>query len=234
MLMQGRIAAAVLVLAYFANPISALKTPSSSRRVLLSTTAAASVASAATPAFAAKNRDDPSYESRKSVSEWKTFLTDYEYFVLRTGGTEPPNTSPLVKEKRQGAFRCVGCELQLFESAAKFESGTGWPSFASYVDGAVEVQSTNPITLAAIGTEVRCSKCGGHLGDVFLDGFLFPGTPAAVTGRRYCIDGTSLYFEPSDDPSARVRGESRAANYKAPADVELPSWLQPPTPKGAA
>ena len=80
---------------------------------------------------------------------------------------------------------------------------------------------------AALGSECRCTKCGGHLGDVFLDGILFPGTMAALTGKRYCIDGTSLAFEPAGSPSGtRVSGESK--QYSKPADVELPSWLQPP------
>ena len=124
----------------------------------------------------------------------------------------------------------AGCDSPLFASAAKFESGTGWPSFAKPIDDvAVEVQSSNMLQLAALGAECRCGRCGGHLGDVFLDGFLFPGTMAALTGKRYCIDGTSLAFEPAAQPEARVRGEARLATN--PADVELPAWLQPPVPK---
>ena len=178
-----------------------------------------------------KPRDDPSYEVRKTVVEWKQDLTDYEYFVLRNGGTEPPNTSPLVKEKRAGIFWCSACEHPLFEASQKFESGTGWPSFAKPIEDHVEVQDVNALQKAALGAECRCAKCGGHLGDVFLDGFLFPNTPAFATGKRYCMDGTSLSFEPAGAPGTRVSGESKQA--RSPADVELPSWLQPPVPKSA-
>ena len=205
---------------------------SSTRRVFISTAAAASAGAIAQPAHAAKNRDD-GYDVRKTAEQWQTELTDYQYFVLRNGGTEPPNTSPLYKEKRAGVFRCAvpSCDLPLFEASAKFESGTGWPSYAKPIDGAVEVMSAGGflggLQTAALGSECRCTKCGGHLGDVFLDGILFPGTMAALTGKRYCIDGTSLAFEPAGSPSGtRVSGESK--QYSKPADVELPSWLQPP------
>jgi peptide methionine sulfoxide reductase MsrB len=91
--------------------------------------------------------------------------------------------------------------------------------------------SDNALVQIALGSEVRCAKCGGHLGDVFADGLLFPGTMAALTGKRFCIDGTSLYFEAADG-SARVSGESKP--YSKPADVELPSWLQPPPVPGSS
>jgi peptide-methionine (R)-S-oxide reductase len=120
-------------------------------------------------------------------------LSGQQYFILRRGGTEVPNSSPLVKEKRTGTFCCAGCDAPLFESAQKFESGTGWPSFAEPLP-AVETMSGNVLQQALLGTEVRCGICGGHLGDVFADGFLFPGTPAALTGKRYCIDGAALFF----------------------------------------
>ena len=156
---------------------------------------------------------------QKSEAEWQRQLSSVEYFVLRNGGTEPPNSSPLVKEKRQGEFRCAGCGVPLFSSAAKFDSGTGWPSFATQLP-AVAVESSALEFLA--GAEIRCGRCGGHLGDRFLDGALFPGTPAAVSGQRYCVDGSATVFYPADG-SAPVRGE-----FDPQKPRELPAWAQPP------
>lgn len=170
-------------------------------------------------ALAAKSRDF-GYEVQRTDREWQYLLSGQQYFVLRTGGTEPPNSSPLVKEKRAGTFRCAGCSTALFDAAQKFESGTGWPSFAKPLAG-VETVGGNIMQELLLGVEVRCGTCGGHLGDVFADGLLFPGTPAALTGKRYCIDGAALVFQPADGGDA-VKGEGEVA---AP---ELPSWLQPP------
>lgn len=205
------------------------------RRDFLSGTAAAAVSSITTPAFAnsKKSRDDPSYEVRKNFPEWSSTLTDYQFFILRNGGTEPPNTSPLVKEKRQGVFRCAGCDNKLFDSSQKFDSGTGWPSYAKAInEQAVEVEEVNPFIWFLTGAECRCARCGGHLGDVFLDGWLWVGSPAFFTFKRFCIDGTSLAFEPDGAAAGtRVSGESILQKLNSPADVELPSWLQPPKPR---
>ena len=157
-------------------------------------------------------------------------LSGQQYYILRQGGTEPPNSSPLYKEKRAGSFRCAGCDQPLFSSTAKFESGTGWPSFATANEGAEVVSNANPL-LAAVattlaGTEVRCGACGGHLGDVFNDGFLYPGTAAFSSGKRFCIDGAALVFYPADGSEA-VIGEGPTGGAKL---RELPSWLQAPKP----
>lgn len=154
--------------------------------------------------------------------DWQQALSSGEYFVLRQGGTEPPNSSPLVKEKRAGTFVCAGCRTPLFESSQKFESGTGWPSFASGLAGVEKVSSLTSILL---GSELRCASCGGHLGDVFDDGILFRDTPAAITGKRFCIDGAALVFVPADGGPER---SGDGITDRKPADVELPSWLQPP------
>eukprot|EP00316_Scyphosphaera_apsteinii_P012998 CAMPEP_0119322232 /NCGR_PEP_ID=MMETSP1333-20130426/57602_1 /TAXON_ID=418940 /ORGANISM="Scyphosphaera apsteinii, Strain RCC1455" /LENGTH=227 /DNA_ID=CAMNT_0007329403 /DNA_START=179 /DNA_END=863 /DNA_ORIENTATION=- len=156
---------------------------------------------------------------------WEQTLSSGQYFVLRQGGTEPPNSSPLVKEKRQGTYICAACSTPLFDSAAKFESGTGWPSFATGLTG-VEVVSS--FTSALLGSELRCASCGGHLGDVFNDGYLFPGTPAALSGKRYCIDGAALTFLPIEGGEPASGDGLSKRRYDRPADVELPSWLQPP------
>lgn len=178
------------------------------------------IAATAAPAWAAASRTE-GYAVQHTEKEWAKILSPQQYFILRNGGTEAPNSSPLVKEKRAGTFTCAGCGAALFDSGQKFESGTGWPSFAAPLS-AVQVMDSNPMATALLGVECRCGDCGGHLGDVFLDGFLFPGTPAFATGKRYCIDGAALVFQPKDGGKP-VLGEGRV-----PIQQELPAWLQPP------
>lgn len=161
------------------------------------------------------------YEVQRAERDWAARLSPGEYFVLRRGGTEQPGSSPLVKEKRVGTFACAACAAALFSSVEKFESGTGWPSFADRMPG-VEVEDVNPVQAALLGAELRCARCGGHLGDVFSDGVLFLGTRAFETGKRYCIDGAALVFSPADG-SAPALGEGPP---QKPA--ELPEWLRPP------
>tara|TARA_B110001452_G_scaffold103229_1_gene85653 strand:- start:2063 stop:3061 length:999 start_codon:yes stop_codon:yes gene_type:complete len=141
--------------------------------------------------------------------EWIDVLSSGQYFVLRTGGTEPPNSSPLYAEKRRGVYVCAGCVAPLFDSTQKFESGTGWPSFAQPRSGVEVVGSL-------VGSEVRCGRCGGHLGDVFGDGAKFPGTPAAITGRRFCIDGAAMVFVPSEQGAGPVAGDGLTGRARIP------------------
>lgn len=122
-----------------------------------------------------------------SKSEWKDRLTDLEYDVLRKEGTERPFTSPLNDEKRPGTFVCAGCALPLFTTDMKFDSGTGWPSFFNYIEGAVETKKD--FKLIVPRTEYHCSRCGGHQGHVFKDG-------PRPTGLRYCNNGVALDFVP--------------------------------------
>ena len=190
------------------------------RRRMVGTALSATGLLVAGPAHAEKSRSD-GYAVQRSDREWAYVLSGPQYYILRQGGTEQPNTSPLYTEKRAGTFTCAGCGTALFSSDAKFNSGTGWPSFATALP-AVEVVKNNPLLAAVGGTEVRCGTCGGHLGDVFADGLLFQGTPAAVSGKRFCIDGGALAFRPADGGEV-VYGEAPAAN-----PVVLPSWLQPP------
>jgi peptide-methionine (R)-S-oxide reductase len=125
--------------------------------------------------------------TRKTDDEWRRSLSPNEFQVLREHGTEPRGSSPLNKEKRRGVFRCAGCGQPLFASAAKFESGTGWPSFWMPLDAAVE--TTTDMSQGMTRIEVHCVRCGGHLGHVFPDG-------PPPTGERYCLNGVALKFEP--------------------------------------
>jgi peptide-methionine (R)-S-oxide reductase len=125
---------------------------------------------------------------KKTEAEWKEQLSPEQYKIVREKGTEAPFTSPLNDEKSEGTFKCVACGQPLFSSDAKFDSGTGWPSFdAPMGDEAVETEADNSMFMRR--TEVLCSKCDAHLGHVFDDG------PADTTGKRYCINGCALSFD---------------------------------------
>lgn len=123
----------------------------------------------------------------KTDEEWKRELLPEQYEVLRKHGTEPRGSSPLNREKRAGAFTCAGCGQPLFDSETKYESGTGWPSFYRPMDDAVETTVDRSHFMER--TEVHCKRCGGHLGHLFEDG-------PAPAGQRYCMNGTSMKFEP--------------------------------------
>jgi peptide-methionine (R)-S-oxide reductase len=133
---------------------------------------------------------DPRPKVVKFDAEWRKQLTPEQYHVMREHGTERAFTSPLNKEKRQGAFNCVACGAPLFSSAAKFESGTGWPSFfAPIAKEAVSEHEDRSFFMRR--TEVRCASCDAHLGHVFPDG-------PKPTGARYCMNGCALTFEPNE------------------------------------
>jgi peptide-methionine (R)-S-oxide reductase len=127
------------------------------------------------------------FEFELTDAQWRARLTPGQYYVLREQGTEIAWTSPLEKEKRPGTYACAGCDLALFSSATKFDSGTGWPSFWKPLDNAVE--TTVDRSLLETRTEVHCRRCGGHLGHVFDDG-------PKPTGLRYCMNGVALKFHP--------------------------------------
>ncbi len=129
-----------------------------------------------------------SFEISKSDSEWRRLLTKAQYDVLRLHRTETPGSSQLNGEKRKGTFACAGCELPLFSSDTKYESGTGWPSFYQPLTNAIGTKQDYVFLIPR--TEVHCRRCGGHLGHVFSDG-------PPPTGLRYCMNGVALTFAPA-------------------------------------
>ena len=124
----------------------------------------------------------------KTPDEWRKILTPAQFDVLREEGTERPFTSALNNEKRKGTFVCAGCDLPLFDSKTKYDSGTGWPSFYDIIPGRVETMTDHKLIMAR--TEYHCARCGGHQGHVFDDG-------PKPTGLRYCNNGVALKFIPA-------------------------------------
>ncbi|MDB5664990.1 peptide-methionine (R)-S-oxide reductase MsrB [Cypionkella sp.] len=125
------------------------------------------------------------FEVTLTEAEWRAKLTDMQYRVLRQAETERAGTSPLNDEHRKGTFFCAGCDLPLFSSGTKFDSGTGWPSFFEPLPNAIGTKADPGVF--GDRTEVHCRRCGGHLGHVFSDG-------PQPTGLRYCMNGAALKF----------------------------------------
>jgi peptide-methionine (R)-S-oxide reductase len=135
------------------------------------------------------------YEVQKSEAEWKKQLEPSVYHVLREAGTERAFTGKYWDNHEEGTYLCAGCRQKLFESKTKFDSGTGWPSFFKPIDDKA-VEKHEDESYMMVRTEVRCSRCGGHLGHVFDDG-------PEPTGLRYCINSASLIFEPAKKQASK-------------------------------
>jgi peptide-methionine (R)-S-oxide reductase len=144
--------------------------------------------------FTRKSREDEAtFEVTKSEDEWRAELPADRYAVLRRAGTEPPWSGTLLDVDGAGVFCCAGCGAELFDTGAKFESGTGWPSFdRARAAGTVLERRERGFLMAR--TEIVCARCGGHLGHVFPDG-------PTDTGQRYCVNSLSLTYEPESDPA---------------------------------
>ena len=136
-------------------------------------------------AAAARLANSENFEVVKTDAEWQKILTPEQFATLRQEKTETPGSSKLLDEHRKGTFGCAGCNLPIYSSAMKFESGTGWPSFFDVLPGAVGKKQDN--TLFTTRVEIHCQRCGGHLGHMFDDG-------PQPTGLRYCMNGVALKF----------------------------------------
>ncbi|HLI48067.1 MAG TPA: peptide-methionine (R)-S-oxide reductase MsrB [Chthonomonas sp.] len=129
----------------------------------------------------------------RSEEEWRKILTPEQYYVLRQAGTEPAFTGKYYKNHETGVYACAGCGEVLFTSDTKYESGSGWPSFWDAVDEQ-KLELLDDYSHGMHRIEVRCAKCGGHLGHLFDDG-------PRPTGKRYCINSASLQFHKKEEPS---------------------------------
>ena len=158
------------------------------RRHFLTSGAIGLVAAAGSTWWAVTPHAAETFEVTHSDDEWRKLLTREQYAILRQSATERPFTSPLLHEKRRGNFACAGCDLDLYSSTTKFDSGTGWPSFWAPLEKAIGTAQDR--SFGMVRTAVHCSRCGGHQGHIFNDG-------QKPTGLRHCINGLALTFKPA-------------------------------------
>ena len=140
---------------------------------------------------AQKAKETKTYAVQKSDAEWKAELPEMAYYVLRKAGTERAFSGPLNDNKKAGTYVCAGCQAPLYQSEYKYDSRSGWPSFDRGIDENLEYDVDYKIGYPR--TELKCNKCGGHLGHAFNDG------PRETTGMRHCINSAALNFIPADE-----------------------------------
>jgi peptide-methionine (R)-S-oxide reductase len=158
------------------------------RRLFLTSSTIGLATAFATPWWVSAARAAAAFEVTHSEAEWRKLLTPERFAVLREAATERPFSSPLDHEERKGIYACAGCDLDLYSSATKFDSGTGWPSFWQPLKNAVI--NSDDTSFGMERTAIACRRCGGHLGHVFDDG-------PKPTGLRYCMNGLALKFKPA-------------------------------------
>ena len=167
----------------------------------------AAVAGTSALLFAATGRIAKALEKLTlSDDEWRKKLSPEQYYILREEGTERAFTSPLNDEKRVGTYHCAGCDLELFSSATKYDSGTGWPSFYDAIPG--HVATKLDFKLIYPRREYHCARCGGHQGHVFEDG-------PKPTGLRYCNNGLALTFRPEEKPDGEAKNDGKTRKNEA-------------------
>ncbi|MGR3344016.1 MAG: peptide-methionine (R)-S-oxide reductase MsrB [Paracoccaceae bacterium] len=145
-----------------------------------------STAAILTPAISGTAWAAESFEITRTKDEWRALLTPLQYKVMRKSGTERSGSSPLDRNYADGVYNCAGCDLAVYSSEVKFDSGTGWPSFWQSLPDAVRTMDDR--FLLRVRTEVHCRRCGSHFGHIFDDG-------PAPTGKRHCLNGVSLVFK---------------------------------------
>jgi peptide-methionine (R)-S-oxide reductase len=151
---------------------------------------------ASTAPFAEPSGDVDSAKLLKSPAEWRALLSPASFAVLFERWTEPPGSSPLLDEHRAGTYLCAACFVPLFHSAARYDSGTGWPTFAAAIEDRLEFEPDFALSVARV--EYHCRRCGGHQGHVFDDG-------PPPTGERYCSNGLALRFVPAGEALPQPR-----------------------------
>jgi peptide-methionine (R)-S-oxide reductase len=221
MLLRTILILILMTLTCFIGRTSSLATPDRRRIIKNAVMAVVTTACTAAPALGTnvKSRSD-GYAVQHTEREWAYLLGGAQYNILRQGGTERQRSSILntFTSENVGTYVCAGCDTPLFSSKDKFPSGTGWPSFAATLE-TVEEEELDPVQSRLAGREVRCRSCGGHLGDKFYDGWVYVGTSAAKTGKRYCIDGAALIFKSvngGEDVFGDMPPPNKAIQYEEP------------------